>query len=112
MSVQQAAAELSITACTLYRWLNDGFVRGEQIPRRPLADPAHRFHPGSGRGRRLGRLGSHAGRHRRPWVSSCRPRCNVSSAASCAVHIPAGRMKGLRIQLLDPKTACSDHPRQ
>ena len=29
MSVQKAAAEL--TASTLYRWLNDGFVRGEQI---------------------------------------------------------------------------------
>jgi transposase-like protein len=31
MTVHQAAAELSITASTLYRWLNDGFVPGEQI---------------------------------------------------------------------------------
>ena len=31
MSVHQAAAELGITASTLYRWLNDGFVPGEQI---------------------------------------------------------------------------------
>ena len=30
MSVHQAAAELGITASTLYRWLNDGFVPGEQ----------------------------------------------------------------------------------
>ena len=31
MSVHQAAAELGITASTLYRWFNDGFVPGEQI---------------------------------------------------------------------------------
>ncbi len=31
MSVHQAAAELGITASTLYRWLNDGIVPGEQI---------------------------------------------------------------------------------
>ena len=31
MSVHQAAAELGITASTLYRWLNGGFVPGEQI---------------------------------------------------------------------------------
>jgi len=31
MSVHQAAAELGITASTLYRWLNDGYVPGEQI---------------------------------------------------------------------------------
>ena len=31
ISVQQAAAKLGITVSTLYRWLNDGFVPGEQI---------------------------------------------------------------------------------
>ena len=31
MSVHQGAAELGITASTLYRWLNDGYVPGEQI---------------------------------------------------------------------------------
>jgi hypothetical protein len=31
MSVHQAAAELSITASALYRWLNDGYVPGGQI---------------------------------------------------------------------------------
>ena len=29
--MHQAAAELGITASTLFRWLNDGFVPGEQI---------------------------------------------------------------------------------
>ena len=31
MRVHRAAAELGITASTLYRWLNDGFVPGERI---------------------------------------------------------------------------------
>ena len=67
MSVHQAAAELGTTASTLYRWLNDGFVPGEQITpgapwrirltesiRNLVADDAPR------------RLGPRPGRHRIP----------------------------------------------
>ena len=84
MSVHQAAAELGITASTLYRWLNDGFVPAEQITpgapwrirltqsiRELVTDdaPAGWVRPG---------------RHRHPQHIPGRPCCSVSSAATSA----------------------------
>ena len=100
MSVQQAAAELGITASTLYRWLNDGFVPGEQItPGAPwrirltesirdlVADDAPAgWVPVQVATASLG-------------VSRQTVLQRVKRGELRAVHIRAGRRKGLRIEL-------------
>jgi transposase-like protein len=100
MSVQQAAAELGITASTLYRWLNDGFVPGEQIT--PGAPWRIRL---TGSIRNLVADDAPAG-----WVpvqvatvslgvSRQTVLQRVKRGELRAVHIRAGRKKGLRIEL-------------
>ena len=104
MSVQQAAAELGITASTLYRWLNDGFVPGEQItPGAPwrirltesirdlVADDAPAgWVPVQVATASLG-------------VSRQTVLQRVKRGDLRAVHIRAGRRKGLRIELPAPQ---------
>ena len=100
MSVGQAAAELGITASTLYRWLNDGFVPGEQIT--PGAPWRIRL---TGSIRNLVADDAPAG-----WVpvqvatatlgvSRQTVLQRVKRGELRAVHIRAGRRKGLRIEL-------------
>ena len=100
MSVQQAAAELGITASTLYRWLNDGFVPGQQIT--PGAPWRIRL---TGSIRNLVADDAPAG-----WVpvqvataslgvSRQTVLQRVKRGELRAVHIRAGRRKGLRIEL-------------
>ena len=100
MSVHQAAAELGITASTLYRWLNDGFVPGEQIT--PGAPWRIRL---TGSIRNLVADDAPAG-----WVpvqvataslgvSRQTVLQRVKRGELRAVHIRAGRRKGLRIEL-------------
>jgi predicted DNA-binding transcriptional regulator AlpA len=100
MSVHQAAAELGITASTLYRWLNDGYVAGEQItPGAPwrirltdsirvlVADDAPAgWVPMQVATATLG-------------VSRQTVLQRVKRGDLRAVHIRAGRRKGLRIEL-------------
>jgi DNA invertase Pin-like site-specific DNA recombinase/transposase-like protein len=100
MSVQQAAAELGITASTLYRWLNDGFVPGQQITpgapwrirltesiRNLVADDAPAgWVPVQVATASLG-------------VSRQTVLQRVKRGEPRAVHIRAGRRKGLRIEL-------------
>ena len=104
MSVQQAAAELGITASTLYRWLNDGFVPGEQIT--PGAPWRIRL---TGSIRDLVADDAPAG-----WVpvqvatatlgvSRQTVLQRVKRGELRAVHIRAGRRKGLRIELPAPQ---------
>ena len=104
MSVHQAAAELGITASTLYRWLNDGFVPGEQItPGAPwrirltgsirdlVADDApDGWVPVQVATASLG-------------VSRQTVLQRVKRGDLHAVHIRAGRRKGLRIELPAPQ---------
>jgi DNA invertase Pin-like site-specific DNA recombinase len=104
MSVQQAAAELGITASTLYRWLNDGFVPGEQIT--PGAPWRIRL---TGSIRDLVADDAPAG-----WVpvqvataslgvSRQTVLQRVKRGELRAAHIRAGRRKGLRIELPAPQ---------
>jgi DNA invertase Pin-like site-specific DNA recombinase len=104
MSVHQAAAELGITASTLYRWLNDGFVPGEQIT--PGAPWQIRLTPSI---RDLIADDAPAG-----WVpvqiatatlgvSRQTVLQRVKRGDLRAVHIRAGRRKGLRIELPAPQ---------
>jgi transposase-like protein len=100
MSVQQAAAELGITASTLYRWLNDGFVPGEQIT--PGAPWRVRL---TGSLRDLVADDAPAGwvpvqvATASPGVSRQTVLQRVKRGELRAVHIRAGRRKGLRIEL-------------
>jgi DNA invertase Pin-like site-specific DNA recombinase len=104
MSVHQAAAELGITASTLYRWLNDGFVPGEQVT--PGAPWQIRLTPPI---RDLVADDAPAG-----WVpvqvatatlgvSRQTVLQRVKRGELRAVHIRAGRRKGLRIELPAPQ---------
>ena len=104
MSVHQAAAELGITASTLYRWLNDGFIPGEQIT--PGAPWQIRLTPSI---RDLVADDAPAG-----WVpvqiatatlgvSRQTVLQRVKRGELRAVHIRAGRRKGLRIELPAPQ---------
>jgi len=104
MSVHQAAAELGITASTLYRWLNDGFVPGEQIT--PGAPWQIRLTEST---RDLVADDAPAG-----WVpvqiatatlgvSRQTVLQRVKRGELRAVHIRAGRRKGLRIELPAPQ---------
>jgi predicted DNA-binding transcriptional regulator AlpA len=104
MSVHQAAAELGITASTLYRWLNDGFVPGEQI----TPGPPWRIRL-TGSIRNLVADDAPAG-----WVpvqvataslgvSRQTVLQRVKRGELRAVHIRAGRRKGLRIELPAPQ---------
>jgi excisionase family DNA binding protein len=104
MSVHQAAAQLGITASTLYRWLNDGFVPGEQITpgapwrirltesiRNLVADDAPAgWVPVQVATAALG-------------VSRQTVLQRVRRGELRAVHIRAGRRKGLRIELPIPQ---------
>jgi hypothetical protein len=103
MSVHQAAAELGITASTLYRWLNDGFVPGEQVT--PGAPWQIRLTPSI---RDLAADDAPAG-----WVpvqvatatlgvSRQTVLQRVKRGELRAVHIRAGRRKGLRTELPAP----------
>jgi hypothetical protein len=104
MSVHHAAAELGITASTLYRWLNDGFVPGEQIT--PGAPWRIRLTESI---RNLVADDAPAG-----WVpvqvatvslgvSRQTVLQRVKRGDLHAVHIRAGRRKGLRIELPAPQ---------
>ena len=105
-SVHQAAAELGITASTLYRWLNDGIVPGEQIT--PGAPWRIRLTPSI---RELVADDAPAG-----WVpvqvataalgvSRQTVLQRVKRGELRAVHIRTGRRKGLRIELPAPPEA-------
>ena len=100
MSVHQAAAELGITASTLYRWLNDGFVPGEQIT--PGAPWQIRITPAL-RGKirpdvpdgwlPLDQAAKVLGVARQTVLHK------VQRGELTAVHVTSGRRKGLRIQV-------------
>jgi DNA invertase Pin-like site-specific DNA recombinase/transposase-like protein len=100
MSVHQAAAGLGITASTLYRWVNDGFVPGEQItPGAPwrirLTDSIHALVADDApAGWVPVQVATAALGVSRQTVLQ-----RVKRGGLRAVHIRAGRRKGLRIEL-------------
>ena len=111
MSVHQAAAELGITASTLYRWVNDGFVPGEQItPGAPwrirLTDSIHALVADD-----APPDGSPSRSPPPPSASPGRPCCSVSSAATSAPSTSAPDAGKACVSSYPlPKTACSNHP--
>jgi transposase-like protein len=67
LTVAETARELGLVPSTVHRWLNDGFIAGEQLPppRRAVADPAHRRYPRPARRQHPRRLARHPGSHPR-----------------------------------------------
>ena len=112
MSVHQAAAEPGITASTLYRWLNDGFVPGEQItPGAPwrirLTESIRISSPTM-----PPPAGSPSRSPPHPSASPGRPCCSVSSAANSAPSTSAPDAgKACVSSYPPPKTGCPSHPR-
>ena len=85
LNVTEAARELRIAPSTLLRWLNDGFITGEQVdPRRAVADPPHQPAPRHAHRQHPPTDGSPSATQPRPSASPARPYCRRSSAASCA----------------------------
>ncbi len=111
MSVHQAAAELGITASTLYRWLNDGYVPGEQItPGAPwrirLTDSMRALVADD-----AAPDGSPSRSPPPPSASPARPCCSVSGAATSAPPASAPDAgKACVSSYQPPKTACSSRP--
>ena len=107
LNVTAAARQLGIAPSTLLRWLNDGFVAGEQItPGAPwrirltdeLRDMLTNDHPR--------RLGPPAVRHPAPSASPAKPYCRrVKRGELQAVLTRTGRRKGLRIELPTPQNS-------
>jgi DNA invertase Pin-like site-specific DNA recombinase len=99
VSIAQAARQLGVSSATIYRWLRDGFVTGEQLtPGAPwqiridqqLRD---RLRPQAPDGwLPLGQAASHLGVARQTVLNK------VQRGELNAVYLTRGRRKGLRIQ--------------
>lgn len=102
LSIQQAAKTLSLAASTLHRWLNDGFIAGEQLT--PGAPWRIRMTP-----QLLDRFVEHAPEGYVPMqtatqtlgVSRQTVLQRVKRGELDAVHVYRGKRKGLRIKVID-----------
>ena len=81
VSITQAAAELGVGISTIYRWLADGFIAGEQLT--PGAPWRIRQRRDAGQGHRTRpRAGYHCSKPPPPSASPGRPFCIKSNAAN------------------------------
>jgi predicted DNA-binding transcriptional regulator AlpA len=102
MSIQQAAKALNLAPSTLYRWVNDGFVAGEQgTPGAPwqirLTDDLRRqFGEEAPEGYVVMQaMTTLLGVSRQPVLQ------RVKRGELEAVHVCRGRRKGLRLKVID-----------
>jgi DNA invertase Pin-like site-specific DNA recombinase len=111
LPVQKAAKVLGVAASTLHRWLNDGFVAGEQLTpgapwriritedlRNLLVDTAPPDYV------------SVFDAMRRLGVSRQTLWQRVKSGELEALHVRQGKRKGLRIRVVDPPPGLFDEP--
>jgi DNA invertase Pin-like site-specific DNA recombinase len=111
MNIRQAARELGIAPSTIHRWLNDGFIAGEQLTpgapwrirvndalrRRLVQDTPDGYLPMQEATKRLG-ITRQTVLHR------------VKRGELDAVLVCQGRRKGLRIKVLDDQPSLFDQP--
>ena len=109
MNITQAARELGIAASTIHRWLNDGFITGEQLTpgapwrirvnealrRRLVQDVPDGYLPMKEATKRLG-------------VTRQTVLHRVKRGELAAVLVRDGRQKGLRIKVLDDQPTLFD----
>jgi predicted DNA-binding transcriptional regulator AlpA len=110
VNIQQAADILGIAPATIHRWLNDGFIAGEQItPGAPwqirltdelrgrfVDEPPAGYVPMQEATKTLG-------------VSRQTVLQRVKRGELDAVHVYRGKRKGLRIKVIDPHPDLFDH---
>jgi transposase len=111
MNIRRAARELGIAPSTIHRWLNDGFIAGEQVTpgapwrirvndalrRRLVPDAPEGYLPMQDATKRLG-ISRQTVLHR------------VKRGELDAVLVCQGRRKGLRIKVLDDQPSLFDEP--
>jgi DNA invertase Pin-like site-specific DNA recombinase/predicted DNA-binding transcriptional regulator AlpA len=111
LTVEQTAQRLGVAASTVHRWLNDGFIAGEQLTpgapwrirfseelRSRFVEEAPEGYVSMGEATRI--LG----------VSRQTVLHYVKSGELTAVHVRRGRRKGLRIKVLDMTPGLFDEP--
>jgi hypothetical protein len=111
VSIAEAARQLGVASATIYRWLRDGFVTGEQLtPGAPwqiridqqLRD---RVRPQAPDGwLPLGQAASHLGVARQTVLNK------VQRGELNAIYLTQGRRKGLRIQVIYGQDGLFDTP--
>ncbi len=102
VNVRQAADILGVATSAVHRWLNDGFIDGEQItPGAPLAYPHHRRLPAQVDGAGADRLVPMLEAMHRLGVTRQTVLQRVKSGELDAIHIRAGKKKALRIKVQD-----------
>jgi excisionase family DNA binding protein len=111
VSIGEAARQLGVSTATIYRWLRDGFVAGEQLtPGAPwqirvdqqLRD---RIRPQAPDGwLPLSRAASHLGIARQTVLHK------VQRGELNAIYLTQGRRKGLRIQVGSGQAGLFDTP--
>ena len=111
LTVQQTAERLGVAASTVHRWLNDGFIAGEQVtPGAPWRirfseELRSRFVEEAHEGYVSMREATHMLGLSRQTVLH-----HVKSGKLDAVHVRCGRRKGLRIKVLDMTPGLFDQP--
>ncbi|MGH3181797.1 MAG: recombinase zinc beta ribbon domain-containing protein, partial [Streptosporangiaceae bacterium] len=110
-SIPQTAQLLGVDTTTIYRWLRDGFITGEQLtpgaPWRIRVDQAlrDRIRPGAPDGwLPLGQAAQVLGMARQTVLQK------VHRGQLNAVYVTAGRRKGLRIQVKHDQAGLFDTP--
>lgn len=110
LNIKQAAAALKVTPSTLHRWVNDGFVAGEQVtPGAPWQirmsdDLARQFVEDAPEGYVVMQEAT-----KRLGVSRQTVLQRVKRGELEAVHVCQGRRKGLRIRVIDDKPDLFSH---
>jgi uncharacterized protein YndB with AHSA1/START domain len=110
LPVGKAADELGVAASTLFRWLQAGFIAGEQdTPGAPwrirVNDQLRALFVEDAPAGYVPIVDARCA----PSASRARPCCSVSSAASCKPsNVRHGRRKGLRILVPRPETTLLD----
>ena len=110
LSIKQAATLLNMAPSTLHRWVNDGFVAGEQVtPGAPwqirMSDDLRRqFVEEAPKG-----YGVMQEATKRLGVSRQTVLQRVKRGELDAVHVCHGRRKGLRIKVIDNQTDLFTH---
>ena len=111
LTVQQTAQRLGVAASTVHRWLNDGFIAGEQVtPGAPWrirfsSELRSRFVEEAPDGYVTTREAT-----RILGISRQTVLHRVKSGELEAVHVCCGRRKGLRIKMLDAELGLFDQP--
>jgi DNA invertase Pin-like site-specific DNA recombinase len=110
LNIKQAAAALKVAPSTLHRWVNDGFVAGEQVtPGAPWQirmsdDLARQFVEDAPEGYVVMQEAT-----KRLGVSRQTVLKRVKRGELEAVHVCQGRRKGLRIRVIDDKPDLFSH---